>query len=386
MLISINQLLKEFLMANIEEVSNICVKDGFRIVNIQNLERKDEMLLSKKKRNDYNKSYISKRSNCAALSKNYSLKDDHIYYYTDTSTGEEQTIETNNFIGSFLNAYNTHSDVVLNPDNIWIMISLYFSKYVDKNAETLRSKFVNHDGQKKLVVKEYASSVEQSLEMEKQWDYFYEQIHEQVKSNTKEGVVDALKCDFSTTGTVEKIISTSVIMNSFKKYFSYGRAICCCGINNVYFQGIREDWTKLINKTENLAQYDVDGQMKKYIDHILIILNQFVNTWDGSVDVEFWNRIMTTEEKRIGSGGDVQTNIQGWILHFFGEYEKMDLDDVPDYSIAVPVELVNYLTGTTKNLEIVANWLSVSKVNFYTYKSDLGLAIVEKVEERSMFY
>ena len=368
-------------------MANICVKDDFRIVNIQNLERKDEMLLNNKKRNDYNKLYYtSTRSKCAALSKNYNLKDDHIYYYIDTSTGEEQTIETNNFIGSFLNAYNTHSDVVLNPDNIWIMISLYFSKYVDKNAETLRSKFVNHDGKKKLVVKEYANSVEQSLEMEKQWDYFYEQIHEQIKSNTKEGVVDALKCDFSTTGTVEKIISTSVIMNSFKKYFSYGRSICSCGINNVYFQGIREDWTKLIKKTENLAQYDVDGQMTKYVDHVLIILNQFVNTWDGNVDVEFWNRIMTTEEKRIGSGGDVQTNIQGWILHFFGEYVKMDLDNVPDYSISVPVELVNHLTGTTKNLEIVANWLSVSKVNFYTYKSDLGLAIVEKVEERSMFY
>ena len=60
----------------------------------------------------------------------------------------------------------------------------------------------------------------------------------------------------------------------------------------------------------------------------------------------------------------------------------MDLDDVPDYSIAVPVELVNYLTGTEKKMEIVANWLSVSKVNFYTFKSDLGLAIIKKEEEK----
>lgn len=142
----------------------------------------------------------------------------------------------------------------------------------------------------------------------------------------------------------------------------------------------------LLKKTAYLAQYDVDGKIKKYVDHIQIILNQFVNTWDGKVDVDFWNRIMTTEEKRIGSGGQIQTTIEGWILHFFGEYERMDLDDVPDYSISVPVELENKLTGTKKDLNIIANWLSVSKVDKYVFKSDLGLAIIENVKENCHMY
>jgi len=363
----------------------ITEKNGFRIVNIQNLERKDD-ILERKRMAHSKKAPTSQLNKVKFLSKNYSLKDENIYYYADTSSGTEQSFESNNFIGSFLNAYNTHSDIVLNPDDIWIMISLFFSKYVDANAETLRNKFVTHEGQKKLVVKEYADTVEQSLRMEKEWNYFYEQIHEQVKSNTKEGVVDALKCDFSTTGVVQKIISTSVIMNSFKKYFSYGRMILCCGINNVYFQGVRDDWTKLIDKTANLAQYDVDSKLTKYIENVLIILKEFVNTWDGAVNVDFWNRIMATEEKRIGSGGQTQTMIEGWILHFFGEYKRMDLDDVPDYSISVPVELENQLTRTKKDLDIVANWLSVSKVNQYTFKSDLGLAIIENVKENCRMY
>jgi hypothetical protein len=364
--------------------NKITEKNGFRIVNIQNLERKNDPYKQVDRYGNVKKE-LSRLDKVKKLSKNYSLKDNNIYYYLDTSTGKEVTYETNNFLGSFLNAYNNHYDVVLNPDNIWIMISLFFSKYVDKNAELLRSKFVNHEGQKNLVVVEYANSVEQSLLMEKHWDVFYEQIHEQVKKNTKEGVVDALKCDFSTTGIVEKIISTSVIMNSFQKYFKYTKSVCSCGINNVYFQGIRDDWVKLIKKTENLEQYDVDSVLKKYVTHVLVILNKFLDTWDGNVDLNFWNTIMSTEEKRISSGSYVNTKIEGWILHFFGLYEKIDLDFVPNYSISVPIEFENHLTGMKKNLDIIANWLSVSKVEQYAFKSDLGLAIIENVKGCYMY-
>lgn len=242
-------------------------------MNIQNLERKTIIL---------NKSnHVTKLQKTIRLCKNNNVVEDDIYYYIDTSTNVEQTFTANNFIGSFLNAYNTHSDVVLNPDNIWLMILLFLSKYIDTHAEILRSKFVTHEGQKSLVITEYADSIEESLAMEKEWDYFYEQIHEQVKNNTHEGIVDSLKCDFSTTGVVEKIISTSVIMNSFKKYFTYERCIMDCGIDNIYFQGTRDDWVKIIKKTENIAKYDVDTKLTKYVVHVLIILNQFINAWDS---------------------------------------------------------------------------------------------------------
>ena len=35
---------------------------------------------------------------------------------------------------------------------IWIMITLYLSKYIDKNAEKLRHKLVNFEGKKTLLV------------------------------------------------------------------------------------------------------------------------------------------------------------------------------------------------------------------------------------------
>ena len=69
-------------------------------------------------------------------------------------------------------------------------------------------------------------------------------------------------------------------MSSFKKYFSYGRVICLCGINNVYFSGTRDDWVKLIEKTTYLNKYDIDGELKKYVSHIEVILKNFLNNYD----------------------------------------------------------------------------------------------------------
>ena len=66
---------------------------------------------------------------------------------------------------SFLIPYNLHGDVLLVPDNIWLAISLFLSKYIYKNAEVLRHKFVKHEGQKELIVVELAGSAEESLEM-----------------------------------------------------------------------------------------------------------------------------------------------------------------------------------------------------------------------------
>lgn len=58
----------------------------------------------------------------------------------------------NGFFSAFLTAYNNHGDVKITPDDVWLVIVLYFSKYVNDNAEQLRSAFVTHEGKNKLVV------------------------------------------------------------------------------------------------------------------------------------------------------------------------------------------------------------------------------------------
>jgi hypothetical protein len=71
----------------------------------------------------------------------------YVSLFTDTSLCNNHAI-----LSAFLYAYNSHEDIVLSPDDIWVMICIYFSKYVNENAEKLRSLFVDHDGQEKLTV------------------------------------------------------------------------------------------------------------------------------------------------------------------------------------------------------------------------------------------
>ena len=75
--------------------------------------------------------------------------------------------------------------------------------------------------------------------MEKNWNYFFDKIIGLIEKETINGIVPALSCDFTTTTKTYKIISTAIIMNSFKKYFNYHRMLAGCGINNVYMAGIR---------------------------------------------------------------------------------------------------------------------------------------------------
>ena len=112
-----------------------------------------------------------------------------------------------------------------------------------------------------------------------------------------------------------------------------------CGLNNIFFAGTREDWVKVLSKLRNLIKYDVDGRL----------------------NVKWWNKIMTSEERRVGSGLRSETFVEGWILHFYGIYSSIEAGKIPTTEVSVPINLVNKVTKKNKKLELRANWVSVSK-------------------------
>ena len=61
-------------------------------------------------------------------------------------------------------------------------------------------------------------------------------------------------------------------MNSLQKFFNYKRMLAGCGINNVFMAGTRDDWLNMIPKLAKLTKYDVNGELKKYITHMTVIL------------------------------------------------------------------------------------------------------------------
>lgn len=286
------------------------------------------------------------------------------------------------FYDAFCQAYNNHKDVILSPDDVWVMITLEFSKYINNNAEAMRNLFVDHEGKKKLTV------VTRNELDESQWDEFYDLIIGKITDNTKDGITGILAADFTTTGRVEKIISTSVIMNSFKQYFSYGRCIPACGITGIQFMGESADWKKLIEKTRALQKYNVEGvyayseqiprtSWSGYIDKLIPILTEFSNTFDENVNVDFWNSIMDVEHKRLGSGS--QTMVNGWITYFFGLYGKFDCSAIKNYISDFEVTIDNRLTGVVSTVNMVSGFNNLY-YNGSGYRPQMALAVLRGFE------
>jgi hypothetical protein len=334
--------------------------EKYKTVNIQNLPPSKERRHINKPRSIgdrltkcHHYSYDKKKCGCNIL---YAIENN-----TATLEGHQ-----NGFFSAFLNAYNYHEDIILSPDDIWLLVRIHFSKYINVHAEKMRDKFVSHQDKMKLTV------VTGNQTDESEWDEFMTGILVAIKQNTKDNITDLLKCDFSTTGPVENIISTVCIMDSFKKYFDYGRCIPCCGINNVKFMGTLVDWQKLLTKITDLKKYGVTKGWDSYINELLPIIEKLIDTYNGKVDVAFWNKIMNIRFESQGSGST--SVVSGWILKFFGLKNEVETDDIPEYKFDVPVEIDNKLTGIKKMVSLVGGFIGVYKEGT-AYRPTLGMAV-----------
>jgi hypothetical protein len=138
-----------------------------------------------------------------------------LMYYKETCKANMSAEYDNGFFSAY--AYLNHGGVKITPDDVWTVILLYFSKYVEENSEQLRAAFVNHEGKKKLKV----TIDSNDIRSEYFWDNFFAEMMKEIEKNTVPKVTEKLTPSFTTTGKIEKIFASAVIMNTFKKYFSY---------------------------------------------------------------------------------------------------------------------------------------------------------------------
>jgi len=141
--------------------------------------------------------------------------------YTDKSS--------NAVLEAFLWAYYRHHDIVLSPDDMWLLVCMYFAVHIHNNTEQLRSIFVEHEG--KILLKISGS------EEENNWDEILHKMKAKVVKNTKTEVNQLLSANFSTTGKVESSLSTACIMRVCKPYLEYRNIIYTSGIRRVHFMG-----------------------------------------------------------------------------------------------------------------------------------------------------
>ena len=212
------------------------------------------------------------------------------------------------FIHASLTAWSEHYPFRFRAEHIWLLILQAVAVHVDQNAEKLRSKYVEHEGKKELVVDITANP------SHKEWESVIVNFAEQIDKNTVDDTAKLFECDFSTSSMVERISTKVTIMDICKNYFSY-KCRTCCGFPEITLDGKKEDWIKLKQKTEKLLKSKVDKKFgSQWGEALLPLLDRFIVAFDGEIDCVFWNS-MIKRGSRGGSGG--YSWFSGWFNILF---------------------------------------------------------------------
>ncbi|CAF4175431.1 unnamed protein product, partial [Rotaria magnacalcarata] len=218
------------------------------------------------------------------------------------ANGPHTEISANPILQAFVSAYNQHHDVILSPDDMWMLVCLQFARCVNRNAEQLRSLFVEHS-QGKIELTAY------DFEREDEWDEFFDQM----------------KVTIGTLG----------------------------------------DWQSLRSKTEQLQCFG-DNTFRTYVNGVLPIFDEFIQTYQGEVNKEFWIKvcdITRNPRERYGGGGSGKL-ITGWLLQLFGIEAGATRDpiDIDLPNIRVPVTLKKEGIGRGKKCYIVGGFHGIYSV------------------------
>lgn len=273
---------------------------------------------------------------------------------------EEVRASANGLVSMALTAYNTHHDLVLRPDDVWLAITTQFAYYVAANAERLRGKFVSHEGRKKVVIYDPETYGDMVAE-------FNDRIQDNVKDPT---IIDWLIPSFSTTTPEDRMVAGIVTMATMKSYLSF---TCClmCGLPSVTLLGTVADWEQLLAKVEKLSDFDIDGRMTTWQTMLRPVLAEMVRTRKGEDNINWWQKIAHRIHR--GSGG---TFLSGWMAVFavftdqgkwqgnlpkrktpcgqdeVSEYPEIEMEDLPSGIVTCPLTLND--NGVERSLRMFA--------------------------------
>ena len=263
-----------------------------------------------------NKTLEKKNINDFTTLKNQSLNMENLEnYYSEyektTNLIKYGNNTKNNFVNTFLHAYNHHKTLRLRPDDIKLQLLMIISTFVNNNAEMMRPFFVDHKGKNELTVFFNVFKPNQ----------VFEEFARQLEGNIKcPEFAKHYKHKFSTTTELISVVNNMTLMNTLKEYFEF-TMICMCGIPSIILEGTREDWNELKQTYEYFKGITKEYELKEWYNHFDVIMDMFIEMRmlqeNGTIDapehiITLWEKVISYI--RVGSGGD--TKLAGWVRLF----------------------------------------------------------------------
>lgn len=255
-------------------------------------------------------------------------------------------------------AFSQHRPLLLTPNIIWLTIAQGFAQHVNNNAESLRSNFVSHQGKERLV-----AEVLEIPTTSTEWTATIEQWTLLIRDNVGADVYRLLECNFSTTTPITRTASHVVMMDAFQKYFDYV-VMCVCGIPEISLLGTVEDWQSIYDRVRALARYDLDW----WVDRLLPICQEFVNTAQGYPDRDFWQCIY---KPKPVYGAELMT---GWLADLFPYIKTASTGIISTRNPLLAIESCDWPPNSQhwpQGVSLTALPSGISQANFKVKKDNL---------------
>ena len=214
------------------------------------------------------------------------------------------------FITASLDAWANHYPIRFKPEHIWLLILQAVAIHVEKNAEKLRKKYVNHNGKMQLTVRRDGFKLGSD---QNDWEGVNGEFVQQIDANTVKDTIQLFDCDFSGSTMMEKICAKVTMMDICKAYFGYC-VMTECGFPEITLDGTKADWIRLKQKATILLKNKVGEQFGAESIALIPVLDRFIAAFDGEIDCLFWNSMIKRGAK-MGSGGF--DFFSGWFNVFY---------------------------------------------------------------------
>lgn len=215
-------------------------------------------------------------------------------------------------------AFAEHRPLVLAPDDVWFVVLSAVARHVGANAESLRDRFVTHEGRGTIEVRR--DDLAPACDPPGDWSTVPAALCEEVLARlTPQG--SALRLSFTTTDGPSRAAMDVALLEAMQSYFSYSVG-SLCGIPEVTLLGVPDDWSAILARTAALEELGLE----RWLGPLREVLRAFHRASMGDADPRFWSAFYKPEHF---SGGDLVT---GWINVFYPYLgEGAALRDVAPY-------------------------------------------------------
>lgn len=229
---------------------------------------------------------------------------------------------THPLLGAVHRAFAEHRPLVLTPDVVWLTIAHGVARHVHLNAETLRRRLVRHDGRERITLE-----VSELPDSGADWGEVVEAFRDALADRIGDGPARLFECDFSTSTEVERLAGRVVLMDAYTPFYDY-QLECICGIPWVRLEGTVEDWRRIRERVDVLAELDLETWARS----LRPICDELVKAADGAPTLSFWRRLYKPVD---AYGGDVVT---GWIARLYPYVIAEGAASRPNPLLALPID------------------------------------------------